>query len=421
MSLTENTTLMPASCVPAPAATAGIDWAKDDYAVCVVDADGQVVQRVTLTYTKTGLSRLVGLITEHGVNGVGIERPDGPVVDALLAAGLSVYVIPPSQVKALRRRYGSAGNKDDRFDAYVLGDTVRTDRRRLTPLLLDSQATTALRKLCRARKDMVAHRIAVANQLRAHLAIALPAAVDLFRDIDSAISRAFLTRFTTQDAVDWLSAKRLAAWLASVSYSGRTHPARLYEHINTAPRGASGDYGKALAGITLAYVAALTAITAQIDALNRQITRALDSHPDKEIFTHLPKAGTVRAARLLAEIGDARGRFPTPDSLACLAGVAPSTRESGKVRIVAFRWAVDKQLRDAVCDFAGDSRHKNPWAADLYAKARARGHDHPHAVRILARAWIDIIWKCWTTNTAYDPDRHRALQQLLHQDQPIGG
>jgi transposase len=416
MSLTESTTPR-----PAPRATAGIDWASHDYAVCVVDAAGEVLQRATLTYTKTGLSRLIELVTRFGVDGVGIERPDGPVVDALLAAGRSVYVIAPSQVKALRRRYGSAGNKDDRFDAYVLADTVRTDRRRLTPLVLDSEVTTALRKLCRARKDMVAHRIAVANQLRAHLGIALPAAVDLFRDIDSAISRAFLARFTTQDAVDWLSTKRLTAWLSSVSYSGRTNPATLYERISAAPRGATGDYGQALAGITRAYLAALAAITAQIDALAQQITQALHTHPDKEIFTHLPKAGTVRAARLLAEIGDARGRFPTADSLACLAGVAPSTRESGKVRVVAFRWAVDKQLRDAVCDFAGDSRHKNPWAANLYARARSRGHDHPHAVRILARAWIDIIWKCWTTNTAYDPDRHRALQQLIRQDQPIGG
>lgn len=115
----------------------------------------------------------------------------------------------------------------------------------------------------------------------------------------------------------------------------------------------------------------------QIDTLTRQITATLDTHPDKNIFVHLPKAGTVRAARMLAEIGDARGRFPTADSLACLAGVAPSTRESGKVRIVAFGWAVDKQLRDAICDFAGDSRHKNPWAANLYTQARARGHDHP--------------------------------------------
>jgi transposase len=416
MSLAEN---IPSA--PAAPTTAGIDWAKDDYAVCVLDAAGEVLQRVTLTYTRTALSRLTETLARHGVDGVGIERPDGPLIDALLAAGQTVYVVPPSQVKALRRRYGSAGNKDDRFDAYVLADTVRTDRRRLTPLLLDSEATTALRKLCRARKDMVAHRIAVANQLRAHLNIALPAAVDLFADIDSAVSRAFLTRFTTQDAVDWLSSRRLAGWLAGVSYCGRTDPAKLYQHISTAPRGATGDYGQALAGITRAYLAALTTITAQIDALATQITAALDAHPDKDIYIHLPKAGTVRAARMLAEIGDARGRFPTAAALACLAGVAPSTRESGKVRVVAFRWAVDKHLRDAICDFAGDSRHKNPWAADLYAKARARGHDHPHAVRVLARAWVDIIWKCWTTNTAYNPQRHRALQHILIQDQHAGG
>jgi len=80
-----------------------------------------------------------------GVEAVGIERPDGPVVEALLAGGLTVYVIPPGQLRNLRSRYGSAGNKDDRFDAYVLADTVRTDRRRLRPLVRDTQATTALR------------------------------------------------------------------------------------------------------------------------------------------------------------------------------------------------------------------------------------------------------------------------------------
>lgn len=404
---------------PARGNSAGVDWAKDDYAVCVVDADGEPLQRVTLKYTKAGLRRLIDLLERHRVDAVGIERPDGPIVDALLAADTTVYVIPPSQVKALRCRYGSAGNKDDRFDAYVLADTVRTDRRRLTPLVLDSQATTALRKLCRARKDLVAHRIAVANQLRAHLNTALPATVELFNEIDSPISRQFLTRFTTQDALDWLSPKRLAAWLKSVSYCGRTDPAVLHERISAAPRGATGDYGQTLAAITRAYLSTLAAITAQIDTLNQHITEALDLHPDRDIFTSLPRSGTVRAARLLAEIGDARGRFPTPAALACLAGVAPSTRESGKVRVVAFRWAVDKQLRDAVCDFAGDSRHANPWAANLYTQARARGHDHPHAVRILARAWLGIIWKCWTTNTPYDPDRHRALQHLLNQDQQV--
>ena len=160
----------------------------------------------------------------------------------------------------------------------------------------------------------------------------------------------------------------------------------------------------------------LTTLTEQIKALTEQISQQLALHADQQIFTSLPRSGTVRAARLLAEIGDCRGRYPTPDSLACLAGVAPATRQSGKSRNVGFHWACDKQLRDAVCDFAGDSRQANPWAADLYQRARARGHDHPHAVRILARAWLFVIWHCWQDHTAYDPNQHRALQRLLNQD-----
>ena len=102
---------------------------------------------------------------------------------------------------------------------------------------------------------------------------------------------------------------------------------------------------------------------------------------------------------------------------ACLAGVAPSTRQSGKVKAVTFRWGANKELRDALCDFAGDSRRANPWAADLYDRARARKCDHPHAVRILARAWANIIWRCWQDNTAYDPAEHGGLQRILNQDQ----
>jgi transposase len=283
-------------------------------------------------------------------------------------------------------------------------------------LTRDSEATIALRKTCRARKDLIGHRVAAANQLRAHLQCVFPGAVKLFADLDSPISLAFLARFDCQDRADWLSAKRLAAWLASVSYSGRTPAAELCARLVAAPRGATGHYGAVQAHITRAFVALLTTLIEQINALSTEISQQLEEHADQQIFTSLPRSGTVRAARLLAEIGDCRGRFPTPESLACLAGVAPATRQSGKSRSVGFRWACDKQLRDAVCDFAGDTRHANPWAADLYQRARDRGHDHTHAVRILGRAWLFVIWHCWQEHTAYDPNKHRALQPLLNQD-----
>jgi transposase len=325
-----------------------------------------------------------------------------------------VVVISPNQLTNLPSRYGSAGNKDDRFDAFVLADTLRTDRSRLRPLTRDSAATQSLRATVRARRDLVKHRVALANQLRAHLQIVFHGAVGLFGDLDSAISLKFLARFECQERADWLSERRLAAWLRSVGYSGRSTPARLYAHLQAAPRGTIGADGAARAHITQAMLAALAGLVEQIKTLEAQIAEQRALHADAHIFQSLPKSGTVRAARLLAEIGDARGRFPDASSLACLAGVAPSTRQSGKHKAVTYRWAVNKELRDAVCDLAADSRHANPWAAKIYNDAIARGKDHPHATRILARAWLGVIWRCWQDHTTYNPDQHRALQALLN-------
>ena len=393
---------------------AGVDWAKDDHAIAVVDPGGQVLDRFTVRHDAAGLRSLVRRLLNAGVDEVGIERGDGPLVEALLQAELTVLVIPPGQLKNLRSRYGSAGNKDDRYDAYILADVVRADRRRLRPLVRDSAATTALRTAVRARRDLVDHRVATANQLRAHLQTVFPAAASLFAAIDSAISLTFLERFASQTKADWLSPKRLGTWLSSVSYSGRTEPEVLHTRLLAAPRGTTGVEATTHTVTTLAYVAVLRCLNTQIEALAASIGEQLAIHPDAHIVTSLPRSGTVRAARLLAEIGDARGRFPTADSLACLAGVAPSTRQSGKVKAVTFRWGANKQLRDALCDFAGDSRHDNPWAANLYARAIARGHDHPHAVRILARAWAHIIWRCWHDNVGYNTTKHAALQALLN-------
>jgi transposase len=334
------------------------------------------------------------------------------VVDALMGAGLEVVVIPSRQVKALRERYGSAGNKDDAFDAYVLADTLRTDGGRLRALTPDSPQTLTLRCLVRARKDLVGHRVALANQLRAHLQVAFPGAVGLFAELDSPISLRFLARFSSAAAAAWLSERRLDAWLRANGYCGRRSAAELYRRLRDAPAGLLGDEGRARGALTEALVRVLVGVREEIARLEARIGEQLALHPDGPIFQSLPRSGTVRAAALLVEIGDRRERFPTPESLACLAGAAPSTRASGKHRTVTFRWAADKKLRDALIDFAGDSRHANPWAADLYAKARARGKSNPHAERILARSWAGVLWRCWQDREPYDPARHGALQRL---------
>lgn len=355
-------------------------------------------------------------LRQAGAREAAIERGDGPVVDALLDSDVTVVVTSPNRLN-LRGRYRPAGSKDDRFDSFVLADALRTDRAPLRPLEPDSPATVTLRAAVRARCDLVGHRVAACNQLRTHLQTAFPGAVGLSVDLDSPISLAFLARLDCQDREAWLSSRRLAAWLAAMGYRGRNDPADLHARLAAAPPGATGD-DAAQARITRALLAVLTTLVAQIKALEAQITEQLTLHADARISTSLPRAGTVRAARILIEIGDCRARYHTPEALICAAGVAPSTRRSGKIKVVSYRWAAEKELRDEACDFVRDSRRASPWAARLYCRAPVDRSDQPHAMRILARAWLYVIRHCWQDSTAYDPARRRALERIISQNQP---
>jgi hypothetical protein len=138
------------------------------------------------------------------------------------------------------------------------------------------------------------------------------------------------------------------------------------------------------------------------------------SHPDGEIFLSLfrdPKA-TLTAARLLAEIGDRRERYPTSEALAADAGMSPVAVESGRRKVASFRRACDHRLRDAVATLADATRHRHPWAKEVYRRARARGCDHPHAIRVLGRAWVRVIWRMWQDGLPYDPAKHGNLRRL---------
>jgi transposase len=390
-----------------------VDWAAKSHAACIVDATGHIVDQFNVEHTAAGLATLVHQFRRQHVARVAIERPDGPVVEALLEAELEVVVVASRAVKALRTRYGLAGNKADQSDAYILADCLRTDGHRWASLQSDAPQTLALRASVRGRKDLVAMRVATANQLRAHLQLVFPAAVGLFAEIDSLITLRFLGRFPSADKAAWLSERRMRSWLQANGYSGRRTASELMDRLRTAPHGVRGATAEVQAVVTLSLVRVLRVLVAEILHLETHIREQLALHPDGPIFQSLPRAGTVRAAALLVEIGDCRARFPSPDTLAALAGAVPSTRASGQHRVVTFRWTCDKKLRDAVLDFAQDSVRASPWADQLYQRHRQLSKTHPHAARILARAWISIIWRCWQDHQPYIPARHRALQRVL--------
>ena len=211
--------------VPPGGVSAGIDWASADHAVCVVDMAGKAVDRFTAAHDKAGIAAMTARLRKAGAAEAAIERGDGPLVDALLAAGFTVVVISSRKVRNLRERHVSSGAKDDRFDAFVLADALRTDRARLRPLVPDSPGVLALREAVRARKDLVAQRVAACSRLRAHLETAFPGAVGLFAVLDSRLSLAFLDAFPSREAAARLDEAAVAAWLAGLPRRGNAAPA----------------------------------------------------------------------------------------------------------------------------------------------------------------------------------------------------
>jgi transposase len=396
--------------------TAGLDLASEEHRLSVVEADGRRLEERRVVHSEEGLAALVRRLRGLRVAHVAIEQPNGLVVDRLLDAGIAVVPVHPNQLAAARDRYRAGGGKSDGFDAYLLAELARTDMHRFRLLEPDSDETKALRALTRTREDLVEQKVALANQLRAQLDAYWPGAKRIFADIDSPIGLAFLERYPSPNDARSLGTKRLAGFLARNGYCGRRSPDELLARLRSAPEARTGEAElEARRAVVLALVAVLKPLVEQIKLLTSQIAGAVRAHDDGHIFLSLfrdPKS-VVTAAQPLAEIGDNRDRHPRSSSLEAIAGQAPVAVQSGKKKVACFRWACNKNLRTAVSVLADTSRHHNPWAADVYRRARAPGHDHPHAIRILGRAWLRIIWRLWQDHTPYDPTRHGNLKPLL--------
>ena len=393
---------------------AGVDWAADKHDVLVCDEAGEELLSATFAHDEAGLRSLCRALVRLKVKLVAIERPDGLLVERLLDAGLRVLALHPNQVAATRARFRVSGGKSDRFDAFVLCELARTDNHRFRVLEPDSDETKALRALTRAREDLVKTRVAVCNQLRSELERFWPGPIGLFADLDSQISLAFLERYPSPVETRTLGEQRMAAFLARQGYTGGKTAAELLAKLRSAPAGRAAEQEtKVRRQIVRGLVGALKTLTAELKTLERELEDAVRTHPDGEIFLSLFKSRNsfVTAAELLAEIGDCRARYPNRDALAGDAGQAAVAIESGKRKSASFRWGCNKRLRSAFCTLADTTRHWHPWAQDLYAAARQRGHDHPRALRTVGRAWCRVVWSCWQTRTPYDPARHRALQQ----------
>lgn len=308
----------------------GLDWASEVRAVCVLGAAGKTVASFPVEHNADGIARLVARLARLGEPGtvpIGIERPNGRLVDLLLEAGDPVVPVSPNAIKTWRDGEVLSGANSDAGDAAVIAEYLRLRAHLLRVVPGYSAETKALRTVVRTRDDLVDMRVAAANQLAALLDAFWPGAKAIFADVASPIALAFLTRYPTAASARYLGEKRLAAFLVKHGYSGRRPAAELLTRLRHAPTGTTDDtLTEAVCDAVLAMVAVLTALVAATKDIDRSVIAHLGEHPDGPIFTSLPRSGQINAAQVLAEWGDVREAYEHPDAVAALAGVTPVTK-----------------------------------------------------------------------------------------------
>jgi transposase len=327
--------------------------------------------------------------------------------------------VHPTAFFAARPRWGASGAKSDPGDSYKLADYLRTDGHRLRRLAPIDPGLQELQALVRLRDDHVRARTAASNQLTAILDAYWPGPRQLFVSLTSPIALSFLTDYPTPAGAAHLAEARMAAFLRRHHYRGGKTPAELVARLRAAPVAPAGLPTTTLAAMVTTQVQLLRTLQRLISDTERLIAARVVAYPRTRVLADLPGVGMINLAQLLAEVCPILDRVDSAEQAATECGAAPVTRASGKTSGVYFRWAANTRARKAITSFAHNARLRDPWAAKLYADARARGKRHPHATRILARAWLRVIWACWASQQPYDPARHRHARsshtrQFLH-------
>lgn len=392
----------------------GIDWADQRHTVCVLDGQGKISWTQQVAHQEKEIKRLVQRLQAiKGSVQVVIETAHGLLVETLMATGLTVYAVNPKQAKAWSKDLSVNAPKSDEADAYTLAEGLRLFHTHLRPLAPEDPLTRELRFLCRDEKSLIQERTALLNRWQATLKEYYPLIWEWFSNPNCQTAWDFVLEFSTPSLAQAASRGKLTGflkrhqiglsplWLKQIDQLRKTEPWRADPATEAAKSLLAISTAKQLRNLE----SILKTYRVRIEALFTQLS-------DRDIFQSLPGAGAKIGPRLAGELGRDRNRFPEVMSLLCQAGVVPLTEASGKHRSVRIRWGCNKNLRDAVYQWAFVTLERCRWARAFYDAARQAGQNHATALRNLGRKWLKILWRMWQDRRPYDEAKYlRSLEE----------
>jgi transposase len=396
---------------------AGVDWGSEEHHACLVDAQGSILGERVFPHSGTGLAELgdwlLSIADAAGAIAVAIEVPHGPVVDTLIDRGFVVYTINPRQLDRLRDRFSVAGAKDDRRDAYVLADGVRTDRRLFRCLHVADAQLVELRAWSRLAEELREERVRLSNRVHHQLWRYYP---QMQKVTDDLAAPWFLELW----AIASTPAKAGQLRKSTVERLLKQHRIRRVD-AETVLRTLREPAIRVADGVAEAASIHLRSLVARLGVVNREMRQAeheLDvlctalgeraasgeflQRQDVVILKSMPGIGRINLATLLCE---GSGPLSSRDyqGLRTLCGAAPVTRRSGKSHIVIMRYAAHVRLRNTVYHWARVATQHDPKSRARYAALRKRGHSHGRALRGVADRLLGLACVLLQRQTPFDP------------------
>lgn len=393
----------------------GIDWGNEQHQACLVDEGGKELAQRSFSHGGRGLAELVAWLREScsdisNVVGVAIEIPHGPVVDTLLDAGFRVYSINPKQLDRFRDRHTVAGAKDDSRDAFVLGDSLRTDAKLFRFLESSDPAIVRLRELSRLHDSLAGDFRRKANQLREQLIRYFPALLKASPAADEPWLWTLLELAPAPARARRLSQKKLTALLQQ--HRIRRLTGEVLRDILAEPpvTNAPGVVDAAIEHVLL-LLPMLRQAHQQLRECDRRLHKLIDElaadiegHRDVSLLLSLPGLGKTLTAAILTE---AERPLSHRDyrMFRGVAGIAPVTRASGKRSkdraSVVMRRSCNHRLRNACHIWAEGAMRLDATVKAHYRAIRERGHTHARALRGVADRLLRIAFAMLRNQNRY--------------------
>jgi transposase len=405
------------------AAWVGIDWADEKHAVCLLDLGSMNQEVSSIEQTPEAIDAWATALRERfggRLVGICLEQRRGAVIYALMKYDFFViYPLNPAKLASYREAMANSGAKDDPTDAALLVTYAYHYHAQLHPLKPEDPETRLIRILVEDRRNAIAKRTQLTNELTSLLKGYYPQALDLAGDnLHARLACDFLDKWTSLEAVKGAKPATLRKfYYAHNCRRPDVIDARLKLIQDAKPLTTDQAVIEAAILKVRMLVKLLRQLIKPIAEYEQRLEELMHKHADAPIFKSLPGAGAALAPRLLVAFGTDRDAVQSAEQVQTTSGIAPVTKRSGKSCRVNRRWACSKFLRQSFHEFAGHSIKFSAWAKAYYQQQRDRGKGHHAAVRALAFKWIRIIYRCWKTRTNYDEATY--LASLKRRSSPV--